>query len=198
MEIDNFELSQELKQMREQFRILSEKVEKQNIINERHLRDSIRRKMRSYDMKETWVQAIILLISVPLLIIFTIQSKMNGWLTIMTATIFPAATLYILGKKLYQGRKLNFSGDLKTLAQEVKKIKRGQIISNIICTPIAVLYIISFFHEYMRVYHSFVENIDKVYIVLYLIFCALFIAAAIYVEARKFRNLNDIIREIEE
>lgn len=195
---DNFEISQELEQMREQFRILSEKVEKQNIINERHLRASIRRKMRSYDMKETWAQTIILLISAPVLIIFTIQSEMSSWLVILTASLFPLATLYILGKKLFQSRKLNFSGDLKSLAYEVKKIKKKMIISNIVCTPIAVIYIISFFREYMRMYHSFVESLDKIYIVLYLIFCILFVAAAIFVEARKFRNLNDIINEIEE
>lgn len=195
---DNFEISQELEQMREQFRILSEKVEKQNIINERHLRASIRRKMRSYDMKETWAQTIILLISAPVLIIFTIQSEMSSWLVILTASLFPLATLYILGKKLFQSRKLNFSGDLKSLAYEVKKIKKKMIISNIVCTPIVVIYIISFFREYMRMYHSFVESLDKIYIVLYLIFCILFVAAAIFVEARKFRNLNDIINEIEE
>lgn len=198
MEKDNFEISQELEQMREQFRILSEKVEKQNIINERHLRASIRRKMRSYDMKETWAQTIILLISAPVLIIFTIQSEMSSWLVILTASLFPLATLYILGKKLFQSRKLNFSGDLKSLAYEVKKIKKKMIISNIVCTPIVVIYIISFFREYMRMYHSFVESLDKIYIVLYLIFCILFVAAAIFVEARKFRNLNDIINEIEE
>lgn len=198
MEKDNFEISQELEQMREQFRILSEKVEKQNIINERHLRASIRRKMRSYDMKETWAQTIILLISAPILIIFTIQSEMSNWMVILTASLFPLATLYILGKKLFQSRKLNFSGDLKSLAYEVKKIKKEMIISNIVCTPIAVIYIISFFREYMRMYHSFVESLDKIYIVLYLIFCILFVAAAIFVEARKFRNLNDIINEIEE
>lgn len=195
---DNFEISQELEQMREQFRILSEKVEKQNIINERHLRASIRRKMRSYDMKETWAQTIILLISAPVLIIFTIQSEMSSWLVILTASLFPLATLYILGKKLFQSRKLNFSGDLKSLAYEVKKIKKKMIISNIVCTPIVVIYIISFFREYMRMYHSFVESLDKIYIVLYLIFCILFVAAAIFVEARKFRNLNDIINEIKE
>lgn len=198
MEKDYFEISQELEQMREQFRILSEKVEKQNIINERHLRASIRRKMRSYDMKETWAQTIILLISAPILIIFTIQSEMSNWMVILTASLFPLATLYILGKKLFQSRKLNFSGDLKSLAYEVKKIKKEMIISNIVCTPIAVIYIISFFREYMRMYHSFVESLDKIYIVLYLIFCILFVAAAIFVEARKFRNLNDIINEIEE
>ena len=44
MERDNFEISQELEQMREQFRILAEKVEKQNIVYEKQLRSSMRKK----------------------------------------------------------------------------------------------------------------------------------------------------------
>ena len=60
MERDNFEISQELEQMREQFRILTEKVEKQNIVYEKQLRSSMRKKMNSYDFWETWMQVIII------------------------------------------------------------------------------------------------------------------------------------------
>ena len=37
MEKYHFEISQELEQMREQFRVLTEKVEKQNIISEKQI-----------------------------------------------------------------------------------------------------------------------------------------------------------------
>ena len=37
MERDNFEISQELEQMREQFKVLTDKVEKQKIVNDRLL-----------------------------------------------------------------------------------------------------------------------------------------------------------------
>ena len=49
MERDNFEISQELEQMREQFRILTEKVEKQNIVYEKQLRASMRKRMNLYN-----------------------------------------------------------------------------------------------------------------------------------------------------
>ena len=48
MERDNFEISQELEQMRDQFRLLSEKVEKQDIVNEKHLAASIESKVSQY------------------------------------------------------------------------------------------------------------------------------------------------------
>lgn len=48
MERDNFEISQELEQMREQFKVLTDKVEKQKIVNERLLESSVRSKVDKY------------------------------------------------------------------------------------------------------------------------------------------------------
>ena len=48
MERDNFEISQELEQMREQFKVLTDKVEKQKIVNERLLESSVRSKVDTY------------------------------------------------------------------------------------------------------------------------------------------------------
>ena len=48
MERDNFEISQELEQMREQFKVLTDKVEKQKIVNERLLESSVKSKVEKY------------------------------------------------------------------------------------------------------------------------------------------------------
>ena len=45
MERDNFEISQELEQMREQFKVLTDKVEQQKIVNERLLESSVSSKV---------------------------------------------------------------------------------------------------------------------------------------------------------
>ena len=62
MERDNFEISQELEQMRDQFRLLSEKVEKQNIVNKKHLAASIENKVSQYSFsRKSWVGVLVLL-----------------------------------------------------------------------------------------------------------------------------------------
>ena len=81
--MDNFEISQELEQMREQFRLLTEKVEKQNIISEKHLRASVRKKMSSYDWWETWAQVMILLIGGPIMVMLTHKAGMARWTVVM-------------------------------------------------------------------------------------------------------------------
>ena len=49
MKADNLEISQELEQMKEQFRLLSKKVEKQSIISEKQIWSIIRNKMKAYE-----------------------------------------------------------------------------------------------------------------------------------------------------
>ena len=61
MERDNFEISQELEQMREQFKVLTDKVEKQKIVNERLLESSVRITLYKYTGgKKGWISIIII------------------------------------------------------------------------------------------------------------------------------------------
>ena len=83
MENNNFEISQELEQMREQFRILTEKVEKQNIISEKQLRASMKGKMNSYDFLETWLPITLLVFLCPILMLVTRIACMPDWVLVM-------------------------------------------------------------------------------------------------------------------
>ena len=88
MERVNFEISQELEQMREQFRILTEKVEKQNIVSEKQLRSSMKRRMYSYDFWETWVQIILLVVGCPIIMLLAHRGGMPDRTLVITVPMF--------------------------------------------------------------------------------------------------------------
>ena len=198
MERDNFEISQELEQMREQFRILTEKVEKQNIVYEKQLRASMRKKMNSYNFWEVWVQIIALIPLSYLLYVLTIQrAGMPAWTTIMLCAYCAIIIIYLLIRKIMQDRLLDYKGDLKLFAVNVRKVKRWHRRSILIELPIALIFIAVFINEYIKALNQTV-NVRTETVIIAIIAMIICLPIAIFVDTRKERLLDNIIKEIEE
>ena len=198
MERDNFEISQELEQMREQFRILTEKVEKQNIVYEKQLRTSMRKRMNSYDFWETWMQIIVFIICYPVVYVIMIKgADMPVW----TAAIFNIFCVlgisYLLIKKKIQNKLLDYKGDIRLFAANVKKIKRWHFRSNLVITPISLAVAALMFTEYIKGLKKTVDVSQETLIVAIaaMIIC---LAIDVYVDTRKSKILDNVIKEIEE
>ena len=198
MERDYFEISQELEQMREQFRILTEKVEKQNIVYEKQLRASMRKKMNSYNFWEVWVQIIALIPLSYLLYVLTIQrAGMPAWTTIMLCAYCAIIIIYLLIRKIMQDRLLDYKGDLKLFAVNVRKVKRWHRRSILIELPIALIFIAVFFNEYIKALNQTV-NVRTETVIIAIIAMIICLPIAIFVDTRKERLLDNVIKEIEE
>lgn len=198
MERDNFEISQELEQMREQFRILTEKIEKQNIVYEKQLRASMRKKMNSYNFWEVWVQIIALIPLSYLLYVLTIQrAGMPAWTTIMLCAYCAIIIIYLLIRKIMQDRLLDYKGDLKLFAVNVRKVKRWHRRSILIELPIALIFIAVFFNEYIKALNQTV-NVRTETVIIAIIAMIICLPIAIFVDTRKERLLDNVIKEIEE
>ena len=198
MERDNFEISQELEQMREQFRILTEKVEKQNIVYDKQLRASMRKKMNSYNFWEVWVQIIALIPLSYLLYVLTIQrAGMPAWTTIMLCAYCAIIIIYLLIRKIMQDRLLDYKGDLKLFAVNVRKVKRWHRRSILIELPIALIFIAVFFNEYIKALNQTV-NVRTETVIIAIIAMIICLPIAIFVDTRKERLLDNVIKEIEE
>ena len=198
MEKYHFEISQELEQMREQFRVLTEKVEKQNIISEKQLRTSMRSKMRSYDFLETWVQIAVLVVGCPMVMLSAHRVGMSEWVLVMTAVYGLLGISLLAIKKVLQDKMLNYKGDLKQFVTGVRTVKRWHIRSGIISVSVILPYFILFFMDYFKAFFARFESINVESLIIAVVYVLLVIAVAICVETRKRRVLDDIIKEIEE
>ena len=198
MERDNFEISQELEQMREQFRILTEKVEKQNIVYEKQLRASMRKKMNSYNFWEVWLQIIALIPLCYLLYVLTIQrAGMPAWTTIMLCAYCAIIIIYLLIRKIMQDRLLDYKGDLKLFAVNVRKVKRWHRRSILIELPIGLIFIAVYFNEYIKALNQTV-NVRTETVIIAIIAMIICLPIAIFVDTRKERLLDNVIKDIEE
>ena len=196
MERDNFEISQELEQMREQFRILAEKVEKQNIVYEKQLRSSMRKKMNSYDFWGTWMQVIILIPLCYLLYVLTIQRVgMPAWTTVMLCAYCAVCITILLIKKMMQDRLLDYKGDLKMFALNIRKVKKWHRRSILIATPIGLIFMALFFTEYIKARNQMISTEALVVSVTAMI---IIVGIDIFIDIRRERLLDNIIKDIEE
>ena len=196
MERDNFEISQELEQMREQFKILAEKVEKQNIVYEKQLRSSMRKKMNSYDFWGTWMQVIILIPLCYLLYVLTIQRVgMPAWTTVMLCAYCAVCITILLIKKMMQDRLLDYKGDLKMFALNIRKVKKWHRRSILIATPIGLIFMALFFTEYIKARNQIISTEALIVSVTAMI---ILVGIDIFIDIRRERLLDNIIKDIEE
>lgn len=184
--------------MREQFRVLTEKVEKQNIISEKQLRTSMRSKMRSYDFLETWVQIAVLVVGCPMVMLSAHRVGMSEWVLVMTAVYGLLGISLLAIKKVLQDKMLNYKGDLKQFVTGVRTVKRWHIRSGIISVSVILPYFILFFMDYFKAFFARFESINVESLIIAVVYVLFVIAVAICVETRKRRVLDDIIKEIEE
>ena len=184
--------------MREQFRILTEKVKKQNIVYEKQLRASMRKRMNLYNFWEVWMEIIILIICSPLIYITMIQKAgMPVWTTIMLIIFSVMAIFYLLFKKKMQDKLLDYKGDIKQFVSNVKIVKRWHLRSILITTPVTVTFVAVLFVEYIKTL-SKTMDINQESLIAAIIAMIVLMVINVYVDTRKGRILDNIIKEIEE
>ncbi|MBO5919455.1 MAG: hypothetical protein J6Q34_03065 [Bacteroidales bacterium] len=150
---DNFEISQELEQMRKQFNILSRKLDEQNIVTDGILRSCAREKMEKYDRRAIWTPMIAWIV-------------LGGWLISKQATDYGMAQWSVMFsiiacvievglyafKKFQQSRTLDFNGDIKEFYAQVKSLKGSLLKTTLLSVIVGYVWIGAFLWEFFRVH----------------------------------------------
>ena len=150
---DNFEISQELEQMRKQFNILSRKLDEQNIVTDGILRSCAREKMEKYDRRAIWTPMIAWIV-------------LGGWLISKQATDYGMAQWSVIFsiiacvievglyafKKFQQTKTLDFNGDIKEFYAQVKSLKGSLLKTTLLSVVVGYVWIGAFLWEFFRVH----------------------------------------------
>ena len=196
MERDNFEISQELEQMREQFKVLTDKVEKQKIVNERLLESSVKSKVDKYTGgKKGWISIIIIAYIVYIDIEYCIKYNLPLWCTIFVGVGFSAMVLISIFSKLKWQKDLDFKGDVSEFAVKVREAKKFHIITTIVSTFIGYAVLATFFYQFITIQSSHIREDSILVISAFLLI--MFILGVIKT-VHRFRILDDILKDIEE
>jgi hypothetical protein len=192
---DNFEISQELEQMREQFNILSRKVEDENIVTDSildvaTLKENIYTVDKSLECKRIMWRVVLSI----MVAYFMVKQMYPLWscIVIPVLCLLNAAVYYY--KRKTQDNLLDYAGDLKEFVHRVKILKSHHIYTSIFSNIITVTAVALFVWVYMGhnpgLSHSSITNIA--------IFIIVFIGTLIWYERKKLSTLNEIIKDIEQ
>ena len=190
---DNFEISQELEQMREQFSILSRKVEEQNIVTDSILRSCAREKMEKYNSKAIWWPIFFWIVAGGWLIHKQIEYGMPQWCNIFTACVCIVEVALFAYKKVLQNRTLDYNGDVKEFSQSVKALKSRLMVPVILSHTIGYIWIA----VWMWVFFSMFPLKSAAGIILLIAYVAVMIILNFRVEVKVMRILDEIINDIE-
>lgn len=196
MERDNFEISQELEQMREQFKVLTDKVEKQKIVNERLLESSVKSKVDKYTGgKKGWISIIIIAYIVYIDIEYCIKYNLPLWCTIVVGVGFSTMVLISIFTKLKWQKDLDFKGDVSKFAIKVRSVKKLDIITSIVSRLIGYVVLIIFFYQFITIQSNNVREDSVLVISVFLLIMLILVAIK---DIHRFRILDDILKDIEE
>lgn len=193
MNRDNFEISQELEQMRRQFSILSRKVEEQNIVTDGILRSCAREKMEKYNNKAVWWPIFFWVVVGGWLIHKQIDYGMPGWCNIFTASVCVVEVALFAYKKVLQNRTLDYNGDLKEFSNKVKALK-GSLMKPVILSK-AIGYI--WVAVWMWVFFSMYPIKSAIGIILLVAYVVVMTIINFRMEFKVMRILDEIINDIE-
>ena len=181
--------------MREQFNILSRKVEAENIVTDSvldvaTLKENIYTVDKSLEYKRIMWRVVLSI----MVAYFMVKQMYPLWscIVIPVLCLLNAAVYYY--KRKTQDNLLDYAGDLKEFVHRVKILKSHHIYTSIFSNIITVTAIALFVWVYMGhnpgLSHSSITNIA--------IFIIVFIGTLIWYERKKLSTLNEIIKDIEQ
>ncbi len=148
---DNFEISQELEQMREQFGILSRKVEAENIVTDGILRSCAREKMEKYDRRAIWIPMVAWIVLGGWLISKQADYGMAQWSVVSSIVACVIEVGLYAYKKFQQSRTLDFNGDIKEFHTQLKTLKSTLLKTTVLSVAVGYVWMGAFIWEFFRV-----------------------------------------------
>ena len=192
---DNFEISQELEQMREQFNILSRKVEAENIVTDSVLDvATLKENIYSVDKSLEYKRIMWRIVLSIMVAYFMVKQMYPLWscIVIPALCLLNAAVYYY--KRKTQDNLLDYAGDVKEFVGRVKILKSHHIYTSIFSNIITVIAVALFVWVYMGLN----PGLSRSSITSIAIFIIVFIGTLIWYERKKLSTLNEIIKDIEQ
>ncbi len=187
-------MDKDFEEMRQQMNILKEKLQKQEIVNEKVFRRSTRKSLKGINRRYTFVSILCILMVPYSYWAFVKLTGMSIWLWLATCVLMLIAFVYTQ----YTGRFISsrvFEKDLVQARAKVAKAKKLDHDWLKIGIPLIVLWLAYFGYEMYRV----TGGEDSIYIVVMCVVCALLGGAVgLKIHFKNQDNYEQVIEEIDD
>lgn len=194
MEDNRLEMTRELEEMRQQFAVMKDRFDRQEIVTDRLLRETQKRRINIYDWLNMYIPIIVILIMMPLLFLCCEYYGLPLWVAISAA----ALAAINVAAHYYERRKyretFRFESDVRHIAKSVRNFRRRTFKMTVVGAVVCVLFL-------TVGYAVWLPNVqltdDPFRWALAIIFLLVTFAAVVAVELKSIRLLDSIIRDLE-
>lgn len=195
MEDNRLEMSQELEEMRRQFTVLKERFDRQEIVTDRLLRETQKRRINLYDWLTLYGPVIISVIMLPLMCMCCKNYGMPVWIAVTAYVMIAASALWQYRERVKYRKSFRFEGDVLQIAGCVRDFRRRSFKMTIAAGLVSVLVI-------AVGYAAWLPNVqltdDPFRWILFILLFLGVIVAVFAVEIKSLRILDSIVRDLEQ
>ena len=195
MEDNILEMSQELEEMRQQFAIMKERFDRQEIVTDRLLRETQKRRINLYDWLTLYGPVIISVIMLPLMWMCCKNYGMPVWLAVTAYVMIAASALWQYRERVKYRKSFRFEGDVLQIAAHVRNYRIRAYKMTIIAAVAAVIIVAIGLYSWL----SDVQLTDDPFRwALAILLWIVLIVTIICVEVKSFRLLDNIVKDLEQ
>lgn len=194
MEDNRLEMSRELEEMRQQFAVMKERFERQEIVTDRLLRNTQKRRINIYDWLNLYGPMMVIVAMLPLMYLCCRYYGLPVWVAVMAYIVSTLSIVWQYLERSKYRKVFRFEGDVLQIAGCVRNFRR-RTYKRTIVGGIAVILVLAIG------YGVWLPNVRLTDDPFRWALCILLVlgvfAASVAIEVKSFRLLDKIVEDLE-
>lgn len=194
MEDNRLEMSRELEDMCRQFAIMKERFDRQEIVTDRLVRETQRRRINLYDWLTLYGPTMIAVAMLPLVFMCCRTYGMPVWLAVTAYVMIVASIIWHSRERKKYRRTFRFDDDVSKIVRGVRDFRIRTYKMTIVATVIAVIVVATGLWAWLP---NVQLTDDPLRWALAAVLWLVVIVTVVYVEVKSFRILDSIAKDLE-
>lgn len=195
MNDNGFELNRELEEMRQQFAIMKERFDRQEIVSDRLIREVQRRRINLYDWLTLYGPIMIAVVLIPITCMCCRSYGMPVWLAVIAYVLIVASIIWQYKERMKYRKAFRFDDDVRQIAGCVRDFRLRSCKMTIISAVVSVIVIAAGLY-------SWLPNVqltdDPLRWALAVLLWMVVIGTVAYVAIKSLRILDNIVKDLEQ
>ena len=194
MEDNRLELSHEMEEMRQQFAVLKERFDRQEIVNDRLLRETQKRRINLYDWLTMYGPVVAAVIMLPIACMCCKYYGMPVWLTVTAYSMVVVSFVLHYRERMKYRKTFRFDDDARKIVRCVRDFRMRIYRMTIVFSVLSVLVVAIGLWTWLP---NVSLTDDPLRWALAVVLWLVLIVTVVCVEVKSFRLLDSIAKDLE-
>ena len=195
MEDNRLEMSRELEEMRQQFAVLKYRFDRQEIVTDRLLRETLKRRINVHDWLNLYIPMIVGVVMSPMLYLCHEHYGLPLWVAVSGIIFVAVSCLVYYCERRKFGKSFNLEGDVRQIAECVRDFRKRNLKVTLVGAVVSIAFL-------AVAYAAWFPNVqltdDPFRWALVILLLLVTLAAVVAVEVKSMRLLDSIVNDLEQ